>query len=330
MVSRILAFRPASVVERLGPRNDACPLSLRDLLGPAAGLPLTLPVVRAPIAGVARAALVAAKEARSALGLALPPGVPPEPWFEAVTEAADEVAAGLPIFLSAEVAVEGEAAMQVERARHEAWRLLDAGVTHLAVDVGAVEVAERGRVLSEVAQGATERGICVDCVVPLEPLQGSTTRRAVDLFEDLARRGVPPDVASVRCRAPADVDEARGQVATLSRICSALSGVPVMRRGPVIPDLLGLLAGSPVKACEDGGAAATCAISLLPWEVLGVEVEERRRSRIEEAAAALSAEAADRLEARAYVEVSGFVERLGAAGSAPALIRALEDRLAER
>jgi hypothetical protein len=330
VVSRILAFRPASVVERLEPRSHACPLSLRDLLGPASALGIVLPVVRAPVAGVARAALVAAKEHQSALGLALPIGALPEPWFEEVTRTADELAAGLPIFLSAEVMVDGEAPPQVERAEAEVWRLLDAGVTHLAVDVTAVAAPERARVLSEVAAGAVERGIGLDCTVPLEDAAHGAARAGA-LFEELARRGAPPDVASVRCPEPASRDEARVQVAALARICGALSGVPVMRRGPVTPDLLGLLAGSPVKACDDGGRAAARAVSVIPWELIARdEAGATREDELAQAVRELSDEGADRLEARAYVEVMSFLEALGAPGSAVQLSRALERQLEER
>jgi hypothetical protein len=341
MLSRILAFRPASVVERLAPRSDACPISLRDLLGPAAALRLVLPVVRAPIAGVARAALVAAKEHRSAIGLALPHGALPEPWFEAVTCAADEVAAGLPIFLSADVVVEGEGAAEVERASHEAWRLVDAGMTHLAVDAGAVAPAERGRVLAEVAAGAVERGLGLECVLPLEEGPDGAARAGA-LVEELTRRGAPPDVVSVRCPEPSSAGEARLQAAALARVCAAAAGVPVMRRGPVTPALLELLRGSPVKACDDGGRAAANALSLIPWALIssggagaagtGPEDHETttRASRLERAAAELSDGAAERLEARAYVEVSGFLEALGAPGSAVRMARALERQLEAR
>jgi hypothetical protein len=330
VVSRILAFRPASVVERLATRSAACPLSLGDLLGPAAALGVVLPVVRAPIAAVARAALVAAKEHGSAIGLALPPGVVPEPWFDAVTQAADEVAAGLPIFLSAEVALDGEGAMQVERALHEAWRLVDAGLTHLAVDVAAVAPTERGRVLADVATAAVERGLCLDCVVPLED-GAAAPARAAALFEELAARGAAPHVASVRCPEPPDAATARLQVAALARICAALDGVPVMRRGPVSPDLLRLLAGSPVTACEDGGRAAAQAVTLIPWDLLAAdEGAASRATRLERAAAELSDEGSDRLEARAYVEVMELLEALGAPGSAALVSRALERRLEDR
>jgi hypothetical protein len=326
VISRILAFRPARVVERLGPRSDACPLSLRDLLGPALELGLALPVVRAPLGGVARGALVAAKELQSTIGLALPPGVEPEPerWFDAVTRAADEVAAGLPIFLSGEVVVDGEGVTEVERAFQEAWRLVDAGLTHLAVDVSTVAPGERGRVLADVAQAGVERGICLDVVLPLDD-----PRRALALVEELKRRGTPPDLVSVRCLEPRDEAEARVQVSALARICAALAGVPVMRRGPVAPPLLGLLARSPVKACEDGGAASARAVGLVPRELI-VQEGPGRQNRLEQAAAELSDEGADRLEARAYLDAIGFMEALGTAGSASALSRALERRLEER
>lgn len=329
MLSRALAFRPASVVERLPPRSGACPISLRDLLaaaGPAGGV---LPLVRAPISGVARGALVAAKELRAVLGLALPAGVPSRPWFDAVTRAADEIAAGLPIFLSGDVVVEGEGGTQVERAVSDAWRLVHDGLTHLAIDVAAVAPGERGRVAGEVAEAAFDRGLSVEIVVPLG--EGARVGPvAAALFEEVARRGAAPDLAGVRCPAPADADEARTQAAALARISQALAGVPVMRRGPVTPRLLEVLRASPVKACEDGGAAAAAAVSLVPVGLVVDPDAALRESPLERAAAELSDEAADRLEARAYVEVMELVERLGARDGAPAVLRALERSLEER
>ncbi len=331
VVSRILAFRPASVLDRLPPRSGACPLSARELLGPAAELGLVLPIVRAPIAGVARGVLVAAKELHAALGLSLPPGVPAGRWFDGVARAADEVAAGLPLFLSADVTVEGEGATQVERACHEAWRLVDAGLTHLAVDVAAVAPPERGRVLGEVAQAGSEHGVSLEAVVPLGegPQAGP---RAAAMLEEVARRGVAADAASIRCPAPADEEEARLQAAALARMCQVLAGVPVLRRGPVTPRLLELLRGSPVKACEDGGAAAARALGVIPSDRVAPEEDAAgaRTNRLERAAAELSGEGADRLEARAYAEAVDFMERLGARGSALAVSRALEIRLEER
>jgi hypothetical protein len=329
VLSRALAFRPASVVERLPPRSGACPLSARDLLAATTAAGLILPLVRAPISGVARGALVAAKELRAILGLALPHGVPSRPWFEAVTRAADEMAAGLPIFLSADVVVEGEGGTQVERAVSDAWRLVDDGLTHLAIDVAAVAPSERGRVAGQVAQAAFERGLSVEVVVPLgEGAQVGS--RAADLFEEISRQGVAPDLAGVRCPAPADGDEARTQAAALARISQALGGVPVMRRGPITPRLLELLRASPVKACEDGGAAAAGAMRLVPAELVDGAAGDQRQSPHERAAAELSGEAADRLEARAYVEVVELLERLGARDGAPAVLRALERSLEER
>jgi hypothetical protein len=328
--SRILAFRPASVVERLEPRSGACPLSTRELLGPAVELRLVLPVIRAPIAAIARGALVAAKALRASVGLALPAGGAPEAWFAAVAGAADQVASGLPIFLCGEVIVEGEGGTQVARAVADAWRLVRAGVTHLAVDAAAVAPEERGRVIGEVAAAATEHGACIDVVVPLAD-GAQAGRRAAAIFDELARRGGPADVASVRCLAPADDGEARLQVAALARICQALKGIPVMRRGPVTPALLELLRGSPVKACEDGGEVGARALALLPDAARAQDqARETRQDPLERAAAELPEEIAERLEARAYVDALDFLERLGAPGSGPALARALEARLEPR
>jgi hypothetical protein len=327
--SGVLAFRPASVVERLDPRSAACPLSTRELLAPAAELGLVLPVVLAPIAAVARGALVAANELKSVVGLAMPPGGTAEPWFDEVAKAADELAARSPIFLCGEVVVGGEDAMRVERAFHEAWRLVGAGITHLAVDVAAVAPSERGRVVAEVAEAGVEHGICVDVVVALAEGAQARTRTAA-LVEELARRRTPADLASVRCPAPATQDEARLQAAALARMCEALSGAPVMRRGPVTPGLLEVLRGSPVKLCEDGGGVSARALSFLPGAAAPPDEEEDQRGRgspLERAASELPADAVARVEARAYVDALDFLERLGARGSAPAVSRALERRL---
>ena len=331
MVSRILAFRPASVVERLDPRSHACPLSTRDLLGPAGELGLVLPVVEAPIAAVARGALVAAKELQSVLGLEMPPGTTPEPWFDGVTRAADEIAAGLPIFLSAEVVVAGEDATEVERAFHEAWRLVSAGVTHLAIDVGAVAPGERARVVGEVAEACLEHGICVDLVVPLSEGAQAGPRAAAVLAE-LARRGASADLASVRCPAPQGPGEARLQAAVLARMVQSLSGAPLMRRGPVTAELVELLRHSPVKVCDDGGEGAARAMSAVPWPPLSAprEGQGARGNGMERAAAGLSQEGIERVEARAYVDALDFMERLGARGSATAVTRALERLLEKR
>lgn len=324
MGPKILAFRTAVVINRLSPRNEACPLSLRELLRAALPDSSVLPIVRAPIAGVARAALVAARQADSAIGLALPPGTPPEPWFQAVTEAADEVAGGLPIFLSAEVTVEGERAADVERAEREAFRLVDAGITHLAVDVRGVPANERARVFAAVAAPAAERGACVDCMVALEDSPRG-------LVAELERKGAAPDVVSVRCEAVGAANDARAQVVRLVRLCAELSGIPVIRRGPVTPALLEALARSPVRGCEDGGAAAIAGIAVIPWEKLEQQREgESRTPALALAAEELSRDAADRLEARAYVEVSALIEGLGMVGSAIALEAALERLLDER
>jgi hypothetical protein len=330
VVSPILAYRPATVVARLDPRSGACPLSTRDLLAATAGLRAVLPVVRAPLAAIARGVLVAAKELQACVGLALPPGAAPEAWVAAVARTADEIAVGLPIFLCGEVKVEGEGATQLEAGVGEAWRLVRAGITHLAVDAAAVEPGERGRVVGEIAAAAVEHGVCVDVVVPLAD-GAQAGRRAAAIADELARQGGQVDLASVRCLPPADEGEARLQVGALARICQALGGVPVMRRGAVTPALLDLLPGSPVKACEDGGAVAARALALLPDSARApAEARVTREDPLERAAAALAPDVAERLEARAYVDALDLLERLGARGSAPALARGLEERLRDR
>lgn len=323
MLSPVLAFRPARVVERLEARSAACPLSSKDLLAAAAALRLILPLVRAPTPGIARAALVAAKQAQSVLGLAMPPGLEPEGWFASVTTAADEIAAGLPIFLVGEVAVAGRREAEVEAAFKAAWRLADAGLTHLTVDLSAVPPEGRAEVLERVAAPALERGLGLDFVV--SPGEEAAAR---PLFAELARRASAPDMASLRCEAPGGAAEARGQVKDLLTLCASLAGTPVLRRGPVTPELLGSLNGSPVAGCEDGGAAAAAAVLVIPYAPRPPD-EGRGAGALEKAEAELSEAGRARLETKAYLEVLDFLERLGAGGSALRLARVLERKLAE-
>ncbi len=313
MLSRLSAFRPARAVQRLPARSAACPLSLRDLVAPAAELGLVLPFVRAPSAAVARGALVAAKAVGSALGLSLPRGGRADRWFAEVTAAADELAAGLPLVLAGEVAVAGDGALDVERAVSECWALVDAGLTHVSLDGTAVAPPERGRVLAEVAAPAVERGLGVDWILPFEDASGAASR-AIAGLEALARRGFRPDLVGVRCPAPDTEGAARAQADGLARLALALRGTPIMRRGPVAPALLTALQGSPVRACEDGGAVAARALG----------------PRGEGAPPPEAGEEAERREARAYAETTDFVEGLGASGSAAVLAAALLRRLEER
>jgi hypothetical protein len=314
--SHVLAFRPAHVVERLGPRSAACPLSSKDLIRAAAELRLTLPLVRAPTPGVARAALVAAKQLQSVLGLSMPAGTPPEPWFDAAAVAADEVAAGLPIFMAGEVRVTGALDAEVEAAFKASWELADAGLTHLTVDLGAVPPELQAEVLARVAAPALESGLGLDCVVERGGAMGAGL-----LFGDLALNEARPDVASLPLEAPAGGEAVQAQLRELLALCAALSGTPVLRRGPVTEELLRSLAGSPVAGCDDGGAAAGVALLSLD---LTAGAGNRRQSALARAEAALGSGALARLEARAYGEVLDFLERLGTAGSAPRVARHLE------
>jgi hypothetical protein len=316
VLSPVLAFRPARVVARLEPRSAACPLSSKDLIRAAAALRLTLPLVRAPTPGVARAALVAAKQLQSVLGLSLPAGAPPEAWFTAVVKAADEVAAGLPIFLAGEVRVAGRRDAEVEAAYKAAWALTDAGLTHLTVDLAAVPAEAQAEVLSRVAAPALENGLGLDFLVA----QGGALEAGL-LFGDLARNESLPDVASMPLEAPSTREAVEAQVRELLALCSALAGTPVLRRGPVTPELLRSLAGSPVAGCDDGGGAAE--VALLALEV-GAGEAASREAPVAQAEAALGGGALARLEALAYGEVLDFLDRLGASGSALRVGRHLE------
>jgi hypothetical protein len=255
VLSRVLAFRPASAVGRLPPRSDACPLSLRDLL--AAAPDVCFPSFEVGTPELVSGVLVAAKVLHAAVGLSLPRGVSPGPWFDALVRAADEVAAALPFFLSGKVVLEGAAPPAVERAQQDCWRLVDAGLTHIAFDATALPVGERARALREVAGPVQENGLAVDWVLALEEVAAAGgARAAAALVAELGRLGLRPDVVSVRCPAPAEAAAARAQVVGLERLGAAVGGVPVLRRGPVTPALLAAAARSGLRGCEDGGQVA--------------------------------------------------------------------------
>jgi hypothetical protein len=244
----------------------------------------------------------------------MPHDAAPEAWFQAVTAAADEVAAGLPIFLVGEVVVAGRREDEVEAASRAAWRLADAGLTHLTLDLTAVPAESRVEVLERVSAPALERGLGLDCLV-----EAGSEAQVRPLFQALARRDAAPDLASRECLAPGTAQEARAQVKDLLALCAALSGTPVLRRGPVTPELLGSIKGSPVAGCEDGGAAAAAAVLVIP-----LALRAGGAGHLERVEAGLSEAGRARLETQAYLEVLDFLERLGAGGSATRLTRALE------
>jgi len=314
VLSPVLAFRPASVVSRLPARSDACPLSLRDLLSASdARLP----------------ALVAAKVLHSALGLMLPRGVAPGPWFQAVVRTADEIAAGLPLALGAEVVLADRGAMAVERATAEVWRLVEVGLTYAIVDPGDGPPEECGRVLAELAAPLLERGLGFACALRLRGEPGAG-RRALAMLDDLRRRGAAPDAVSLALPAPPDAEGARAQLGGLDRLAAALGGVPLLRQGPISPALLAAVASSRVRGCEDGGAAARASEARAAEG--GEEAPEagaRRARWQEQAERLLGVDEADRLEARAFVVAAELVEALGAGGSAVAVAGGLERRQAE-
>ncbi len=322
MSEPILAWRPGSAVERLAPRSQACPLSLRDILGGLGPHGFRLPIVRAPVAGVARAALLAAEQWGTALAVALPVGDPPEPWFEAVTLAADEVAPRLPICLSGEVAVAGGSPRDLERARERAWRLIDGGITHLAVDLEALPLRDWASTLELVGEPARERELGLDLILPREKGLPSPPHVA-DLLDDLRAAGLAPDVASARCPLPGSEAEEAAQERLLADLCAWLDGIPVLRRGPMTPGLLARLGASPIKGCEDGGTVHAAACRALGVEVPAGAGPALGRQR------ALPPEIGDRPEAFAYVEAAGLLEGLCIQGSAREIAEVLRQRSEE-
>ncbi len=308
-----LAFRPPTVLARLPAGSAACPVSLRHLLAAGAAAAGPFPLVRAPTPETARAALVAAREVGSAIGLELPAGRSPDPWFGAAARAADQFAPRLPVVLSGAVSLGAGSDEEVELARRETFRLVEAGLTHVVVDLIGVPEGTRAAALARAAQAAHEREIGVEGLLPLAAGLPSPERAAA-MVAELAESGLALDAAGARFPLPRGSEEEREQAALAADLCAWLPGTPVVRRGPVTPGLLEHLAGSPLAGCEDGGAALAAA--------------ERGAGRPVPPGARRPG-TGDLGEALAYAQVAAFLEGLGLAGSAAALGESLRSRMEE-
>jgi hypothetical protein len=317
-VPSLLALRPVSTVHRLEPRSEACPLSLRHLAGALATAGMTMPVFAAPFPAIARAALVAAKGARAVVGLSLPARVEPEPWFAVVARAADELAPRVPFFVSGEVTLEGDAG--IESGFAASHRLLEAGVTHLAVDVSAVSLPRRAEAAARIAGLAAEREIAVDCALPASD-GAPDVDEAIAYLEEFEGFGVRADVVSVRCRAPADAAAAGTEARALAALGAAIVR-PILRRG-LLPDAaVAAVRSARLCAVEDGGRALAAGARAARSDAAARAAAGEGDGK----AGPLSPEAANRVEALAYAEASALLEALGAAGSAPLAEAALTAR----
>jgi hypothetical protein len=247
------------------------------------------------------------------VGLALSPAGRPEPWFDAVTAAADELAPGLPLFLSGEVEV-GPGEAEQERAVSRAHGLVDAGLTHLAVDVSRVPLADRARAAVRVAACAVEREIAVECRCP-DPGGAPEAEEAVSFLEELQGWGLAPDAIGVRLPAPSGIEETRAQARRLAAVAAALGATPLVRRGPGTPLLYQLSRAAGLAAVEDGGRLLAAGLGALPEgerSDVAARLEGGRAGALPEAAAA-------RLEGMAFAEAAAMLEALGAEGTARAV-----------
>jgi hypothetical protein len=286
----LLAFRPVHAVHRLPRGSRACPLSLRHVLA-APGLPRgPVPFVLAPSVPALRGALAAAREARAVVILRCPRELDAARWFDVAAAAAHDLAPGHPYVAAAEIAVEGPGEAAVERAGLEAARLVDAGLGHLAIDASGVPPAERAAAAADVAALASDRELGIELVLAAE--ESARPEAGAALLRAFRARGVEVDLARATFVRPAGEADARAQARAL--VLLARDGrAGAARGGATTPELLGMLAGSPVRACDDGGAVL---------------------------AAAMRARGDDpRAEALAWSEATAFLDALGAAGSARAL-----------
>jgi len=316
---RLLALRPVGAAQHLPPGSRACPVSPRGWFRHSAGRRGPLPIFRAAYPALFRAALVAGKEAGAFLGLALPTELEPERWFAALAAAADELAPGLPVVLAGEVRI-GPGPAGAERAARDAHRLVEAGLTHLCVDVGSQPLAERARVAAAVAAFAAERELGIECPVPVRGPGLPAAEEALAFLEDLRGWGLDPDALSVRCPAAASQEGAATQVRALAALASALAPLSLVRRGPLSDGLLRAAASAGIAAVEDGDRiAAAAGRALSDDERIALEAAFSRGA----GPAAVATPDGDRLEALAFAEAASVLEGLGAVGSAAAAAEAL-------
>jgi hypothetical protein len=318
----LLAFRPACAVQRLGRRSEACPLSLRHLLRALAGSRRALPVFAAGHPALARAALLAGKQGGAVVGLGLPPGSAPEGWFDAVAQAADQLCPGQPLFLSALIAVEGGEGW--ERSAGEAHRLVEAGLTHLALDVSRLPVAERARAAARVAAPAVERELGVEVLLPGD----ADPEAALAFHDELAAWGLEPDALAVQCPAPGSgTGSLPEQLRALAATAAALSPTALVVRGPLGAGLAPALRVLGAAAVEDGGRLAEAAARALPEGGRALLAAAWGRG---QAPAPLGAEEGERAEGMAFAEAAALIEALGAGGTAEAVAQALAGPAGER
>jgi len=314
-----LAFRPAAVLKRLRGPSRACPLSLRDAVGALLTEPVHLPLVVGAGGPALRGALVAAREARSALGLSLPAGAGPERWFDAVASEADRLAPGLPLLLAAPVRLAAGEGVEAARARRWVHRLAEAGMTHLVLDLDGLSADARAEEAARAADPAHEVGLGVECLLPAGADALPEPEEAFALLAELASLGASPDLAGVRCPAPADAPGAAAQAERLLALAGAAGGVALCRRGPGAGAVAPLLPAGAVRAWDDGGLAAAAAAGPSGADGAGPGaagpgegIPGPGRDGAPEAA-----------EAMAYAAAAAFLDAIGAAGGAEELAAAL-------
>lgn len=290
-----LAFRPPTVRNRLRRGSRACPLPLRDVVGGLVAEAVAVPLVWAGEEAVARAALVAAKEAGSVVGLAARSPAAPERWFDAVVQVADEIAPGLPLLLGAVVSLRPGA---IEEARSLRWsqRLVEAGVTHLVLEVDALDPSRRAEALARAAEPALERGLGVECLLPAAPGALPGSDEVFSLLAELGSLGASPDLAGVRLPEPLPVGGEEAAARALERLAESTGGVGLACRGQASARLARIVPPGTLRAADDGGLAESAA--------------SRGSDR-------------ERGEARAYGEAASLIDAVRSDGSAALLAQAL-------
>jgi len=316
--ARLLALRPVGAAQHLPRGSPACPVSSRGWLR-ASERRGPLPIFRVAYPALFEAALVAAREADAFVALALPPQLEPERWFAAVAAAAAELAPGLPIVLAGEVRI-GPGPAGAERAVRDAHRLVEAGLTHLCIDVAGLPVAERARMAAAAAGFAAERELGIECLLPTPAGETPAADDAHAFAEELRGWGLEPDALSVRGAPASTPAAAAAQAQALAAVAAALAPLALIRRGPLSEALLLAAASAGLAALEDGDRlGAAVGRTLADDARIALEGTFSRGT----GSGAAVAPGGERLAALAFAEAAAVLERLGAVDSAAAAAAAL-------
>lgn len=334
-LEKVLALRPTNAAARLGALSSLPVLNPRDLLAAREGAAGALVCVAAPVPGLIAALLRAARTEDALIGFSLPvrPGnrEAPARFFETVRAAADETGHRKPVFLQAgPLRVTQTDRRTLDQLSSEVHRFVDAGFTLVSLDLSSLETEAAAAAAAELCRAAQERELSIELAPPVLPL----TRDAIADYLDLqVELGVRPNLLRLRSSAvrpepapgspePEPDFELLRELGALAaehgaKLCIEDRGTP--RR------LLSTWTAAGVHKLDLGEVFARLVLDALPPD-LRAGLEKRTASsgvalpellaQLDDPLATVPASERERVEARAFGELSSLLSAVGASGAA--------------